>query len=98
MGALIMDNDEAHKITLMMAELVTKMQVLLEKQDELGENISKIKEAVYNPDNGLYARLSRLDSRLDALEAWKDNNTKIIWIIITVSLGLITTTAWQTLF
>tara|TARA_Y100001970_G_scaffold274099_1_gene373322 strand:- start:2312 stop:2593 length:282 start_codon:yes stop_codon:yes gene_type:complete len=93
-----MDNDEAHKITLMMAELVTKMQVLLEKQDELGENISKIKEAVYNPDNGLYARLSRLDSRLDALEAWKDNNTKIIWIIITVSLGLITTTAWQTLF
>ena len=82
----------------MMAELVTKMQVLLEKQDELGENISKIKEAVYNPDNGLYARLSRLDSRLDALEAWKDNNTKIIWIIITVSLGLITTTAWQTLF
>ena len=98
MGALIMDNDETHKITLMMGELVTKMQVLLEKQDELGENISKIKEAVYNPDNGLYARLSRLDSRLDALEAWKDNNTKIIWIIITVSLGLITTTAWQTLF
>ena len=93
-----MDNDETHKITLMMGELVTKMQVLLEKQDELGENISKIKEAVYNPDNGLYARLSRLDSRLDALEAWKDNNTKIIWIIITVSLGLITTTAWQTLF
>ena len=98
MGSLIIDNDEAQNLTLMMAELVAKMQVLLEKQDELGENISKIKEAVYNPDNGLYARLSRLDARLDALEAWKDNNTKIIWIIITVSLGLITTTAWQTLF
>ena len=81
-----------------MAELVAKMQVLLEKQDELGENISKIKEAVYNPDNGLYARLSRLDARLDALEAWKDNNTKILWIVVTVSLGLLTTTAWQALF
>jgi hypothetical protein len=74
------------------------MQVLLDKQDELAENISKIKEAVYNPDEGLYARLSKLDARLDFLEAWKNNNTKILWIVVTVGAGLVLSTVWQTVF
>jgi hypothetical protein len=36
-----MNDEDTQKLTLMMAEMVAKMQVLLEKQDELGENISK---------------------------------------------------------
>ena len=90
--------DQTHQLTLMMAELGTKMQVLIDKQDELAENISKIKEAVYHPDKGLYARLTKLDTRLDTLEAWKHNNSKILWIIITVGAGLVTNSAWQALF
>jgi hypothetical protein len=93
-----MTDDETQKLTLMMVEMVAKMQVLLEKQDELGENISKIKEAVYNPDTGLYARLSRLDSRLDTLEAWKSSNAKILWIVITLCMGLVLTSGWQAIF
>jgi len=81
-----------------MAEISAKMQVLLDKQDELGENISKIKEAVYNPDTGLYARLTKLDSRLDALEAWKSTNTKVMWIIVSIGAGLVLNTGWSTLF
>jgi hypothetical protein len=91
-------DDQTHQLTLMMTELGTKMQVLIDKQDELAENISKIKEAVYNPDKGLYARLNKLDARLDTLEVWKNNNSKILWVIITVSAGLVTTSAWQALF
>tara|TARA_R110000765_G_C18681610_1_gene579433 strand:+ start:300 stop:581 length:282 start_codon:yes stop_codon:yes gene_type:complete len=93
-----MTDGDVQKLTVMMAEMVTKMQVLLEKQDELGENIAKIKEAVYNPDKGLYARLTRLDSRLDVLEAWKNSNTKILWIVVTVGLGLVLSTSWQAIF
>jgi len=93
-----MTDGDVQELTVMMAEMVTKMQVLLEKQDELGENISKIKEAVYNPDNGLYARLTRLDSRLDVLEAWKSSNAKILWIVVTVGLGLVLSTSWQAIF
>ena len=74
------------------------MQVLLDKQDELGENISKIKEAVYNPDNGLYARLSKLDARLDVLEDWKQSNSKVLWILVTVGIGLVVNGAWQAIF
>ena len=95
-----MSDEEQHsqQLTVMMTEIATKMQVLLDKQDELAENINKIKEAVYNPDKGLYARLSRLDARLDLLEAWKNNNTKILWIVVTVGLGLVLSTIWQTIF
>lgn len=93
-----MTDDELHKLTIMLTEVAAKMQVLLDKQDELADNISKIKEAVYNPDQGLYARLTRLDSRLELLEEWKNNNTKVLWIIVTVGLGLVTTTVWQNIF
>lgn len=93
-----MSDEDSQHLTVMIAEISTKLQVLLDKQDELGENISKIKEAVYEPDKGLYARLSKLDARLDALEAWKNNNTKILWIVITVGVGLVLSTTWQAVF
>ena len=93
-----MADEDRQILTVMMTEIATKMQVLLDKQDELAENIAKIKEAVYNPDEGLYARLSKLDGRLDALEAWKDNNTKVLWIIVTVGTGLLLSTVWQVVF
>ncbi len=93
-----MDENDGQILTVMMTEVATKIQVLLDKQEELAHNIAKIKEAVYNPDEGLYARLSRLDARLDALESWKDTNTKVIWLIVSVGVGLVLTTAWQTIF
>jgi len=93
-----MNEDEQHKLTVMLTEVAAKMQVLLDKQDELGINIAKIKEAVYNPDQGLYARLTRLDSRLELLELWKNNNAKVLWLIVSIGLGLVGTTIWQQLF
>jgi hypothetical protein len=92
------DEENDNHLVMMMTEMVTKMQVLLDKQDELGENIAKIKEAVYNPDEGLYARLSKLDARLDTLESWKNDNTKILWIILTIGVGLVVSTGWQAIF
>ena len=93
-----MTDDDTQALTLMMTEVSTKIQVLLDKQDELADNIAKIKEAVYHPDKGLYARLSRLDARLDQLEMWKNANAKVMWVVVSVGIGLVLTTAWQTIF
>ena len=89
------DLENESQITIALTELTNKIETLIDKQEELAENIAKIKEAVYNPDEGLYARLNKLDTRLLALEAWKGNNEKILWIVISVGLGLIITTAWK---
>ena len=67
----MMTDDEQQKLTVMLVELSGKIQTMLDKQEELAENVSKIKEAVYNPDSGLYARLKELDIRIIQLENWK---------------------------
>jgi len=71
-------------------QIMQKLEVVNEKQDEMAEDIAKIKEAVYHPDEGLYARLREL-------EGWKDTSSKLIWIIITVVVGLTVATAYKTL-
>ena len=68
----MMTDDEQQKLTVMLVELSGKIQTMLDKQEELAENVSKIKEAVYNPDSGLYARLKELDIRIIQLENWKN--------------------------
>jgi len=59
-----------------------------EKQEEINEHIGKIKEAVYNPDSGLYARLR-------SLEQWRDNTSKINWFISTTVAVLAIQTIWD---
>tara|TARA_X000001388_G_scaffold2018_1_gene1706 strand:- start:2365 stop:2610 length:246 start_codon:yes stop_codon:yes gene_type:complete len=58
------------------------IEVVQDKQEEMSEHIAKIKEAVYNPDQGLYARLR-------ALESWKNTSSKMIWTLFTTVVGLI---------
>jgi len=62
-------------------QIMQKLETVNDKQDEMAQDIAKIKEAVYNPDEGLYARLRELES-------WKETSTRLIWIIITTVLGL----------
>jgi len=87
--------DSASQIIVALADLTNKIETLIDKQEELALNVSKIKEAVYNPDEGLYARLNKLDLRLSSLEEWKNNNTKLLWIVITIVAGLVMSTAWK---
>ena len=58
------------------------MQVMSDKQEEMSEDIAKIKEAVYNPDQGLYARLRELES-------WKQTSSRMIWTLFTTVVGLV---------
>ena len=90
-----MPESTENQVIIALSELATRIETLIDKQEELAENISKIKEAVYNPDEGLYARLHKLDIRLLTLESWKSNNTKLMWILISIGSGLLITTAWK---
>ena len=79
----------AEESKVCMLEMPTKldricsgMDVMKDKQEEMAEDVAKIKEAVYNPDQGLYARLREL-------EAWKRTSSKMIWTLFTTVVGLI---------
>jgi len=66
------------------------IMTIKEKNEEMAGDITKIKEAIYNPDQGIY-------SRLKELEAWKANISKIMWILATGALGSIGAAIWQIL-
>ncbi len=51
-----MDNDISH-LTQAILDLKGQIERMAERQDELLDDVKKIKEAVYHPDSGLYARV-----------------------------------------
>ena len=75
------------EITGEIRNIMDGIETVKEKQDLLGEDISKIKEAVYHPDIGLYARLRELDARLKDAERFKSFASKLFW---TLGTGLAT--------
>jgi hypothetical protein len=58
------------------------IDVMQDKQESMSDDIAKIKEAVYNPDQGLYARIREL-------ETWKRTSSRMIWTLFTTMIGLI---------
>ena len=58
------------------------IEVMSGKQEQMSDDIAKIKEAVYNPDQGLYARIREL-------ETWKRTSSRMIWTLFTTMIGLI---------
>ncbi len=63
--------------------MVDVIEVVKDRQEEMADDINKIKNAVYNPDEGIYARLRELES-------WKQTTSKIMWIFATSLIGLTT--------
>ena len=96
--ALLMDQEERYELKeafiRLEAQLDRMMDGIVVVKDEIesmADDISKIKEAVYNPDEGIYARIR-------SLEAWKSNSTRVMWIMFTSIVGLATVGIWQLLF
>ena len=83
-----MDTTAVNQLHLDLVELNGRMQRVVDiienvkdRQEEMAEDIAKIKGAVYNPDEGIYARLRELES-------WKKNTSKVMWMIVTSLVGL----------
>ena len=85
-----MTNNDITHLTQAILDLKGHIERMSERQEEMVEDVKKIKEAVYNPDEGLYARLR-------ALEQWKENQSKVQWAVITTVIGLVAATVYKML-
>ena len=61
--------------------MIQSIDMVKDKQDEMADDIGKIKEAVYNPDQGIYARIKDLEN-------WKHTQSRFMWIAITALVGM----------
>tara|TARA_R100001082_G_C4364516_1_gene161171 strand:+ start:3010 stop:3276 length:267 start_codon:yes stop_codon:yes gene_type:complete len=86
-----MTHQDITHLTQAIMDLKGQIERMSERQDEMLEDVKKIKEAVYNPDSGLYARLR-------ALEQWKESQSKIQWVMVTSIIGLLIATIYKALF
>ena len=86
-----MTNQDITHLTQAIMDLKGQIERMSERQDEMLEDVKKIKEAVYNPDSGLYARLR-------ALEQWKESQAKVQWVTLTTILGLTIATIYKAIF
>ena len=86
-----MGESELTALTQGIFELKVAVENMAEKQQEMNEDVKKIKEAVYNPDSGIYARLREL-------EQWKTQQQKYQWAVMVTLIGLVTATVYKSLF
>ena len=83
------------RVEFLEEKIMDALESVKENQERMCADIGKIKEAVYNPDEGLYARLRGLEQKLAGLEEWKAASTKFTWIIVTSIVGLFLATLWR---
>jgi hypothetical protein len=78
------------KLQVLIIELKNQIERMDERQEEMLDDIKMIKKAVYDPNEGLYARLRDL-------EQWKETTSKIMWMVVTTVVGLSTATIYNLL-
>ena len=79
-----MSEDQAalHQLDAKIEKVVNAIELVRDKQEEVADDVTKIKDAVYDPDTGLYARIRELES-------WKNTSSKMIWTLFTTMVGII---------
>ena len=77
-----MSNDEVQDLKDAIVNLAHQLQRMSDKQDEMIADVRQIKEAIYNPEQGLYARVRDL-------EQWQAGISKFIWSFGLAIVGLI---------
>ncbi len=85
-----MTDEQMQSLLTSIIEMKNNLERMAEKQEEMHDDVKKINEAIYNPDQGIYARLR-------AIENWKESMSKVIWTIGTGFIALILNTLYQNL-
>jgi hypothetical protein len=70
----------AAKVEFLEVRIADSLETMKETQGRICGDISKIKEAVYSPDQGLYARIRTLEEEAKS-------RSKVLWLIFSIGLG-----------
>lgn len=76
------------EIDFELQKIALGIEDMKEKQEEIADDVKKIKEAVYHPDQGIY-------SRLKEIETWKKSIQKAMWMVASTTIGLVVVTIWK---
>ncbi len=86
-----MSESEVQDLKDAIVNLTMQVQRMSDKQDEMLSDVRTIKDAVYHPEQGLYARVRDL-------EQWQQGMSKIIWTVGVAVTGLIIQALYTNIF
>ena len=86
-----MSDNEMQDLKDAIVNLTMQVQRMSDKQDEMLSDVRTIKDAVYHPEQGLYARVRDL-------EQWQESIAKFIWTVGLAVTGLIIQAVYSNLF
>ena len=90
-----MNTEDIQSLKITLVEINNDLKSMVQKQEDLHNDIRDVKSAIYNPDSGLYTRIRDLGERVKDVESWQSNVTKILWTIATAVTGLMVTTIYK---
>ena len=67
--------------------LTQSVELIQKENKQILEKLDNISSAIYNPDEGLYARIKEQETRIALLETFKAGTTKALWLISSTLLG-----------
>jgi len=70
------------KFLLFEQKLLSGIDSIKENQQHAVNNIVEVRDALFDPDKGLFARVREVEN-------WKNSSSKLLWIITTSTVGLI---------
>ena len=86
-----MSENEMQDLKDAIVNLTMQVQRMSDKQDEMLSDVRTIKDAVYHPEQGLYARVRDL-------EQWQAGMSKFIWSFGFAITGLIIQALYTNIF
>ena len=97
--------DQEHQVSACLLDLSNKIEQLIVSHQELAENIAKVKEAIYHPDEGIYSRIRELERdvlkdgevRMAKVEETVESIKKIQWMVIGSTVAAIVAVLFKSL-
>ena len=69
--------------------LTDSVEAIRDIQLETNEKVTNIEKAIYNPDEGLYARIKQQEAEIADLKEFKASITKFLWLITSGMMGIL---------
>jgi L-ribulose-5-phosphate 3-epimerase UlaE len=86
-----MEDSEVRDLKDALVRLTMTIELMSGKQDQMLEDVKKIKEAMYNPEQGIYARIRDL-------EQWQNGVSRVLWTGGLAVAGLLMNSLYAALF
>ncbi len=77
------------KLDSKLDRVTDSIETIKDSQVDMNQKIGNIEKAIYNPDEGLYARIKEQEAEIQDLIQFKSSVTKFLWIVTSAIMGIL---------